>query len=311
MRVVIAVGGNALLQRGDRPDAQIQLTHIRDAARALASTVTSNEVVICHGNGPQVGLLATESESDPALSQPYPLDDLVAQTQGMIGYWLAQALHNAGVNRPVLSVVSQTVVSPESVHALPTKFIGPVYSHAVAHQLATAHRWTIAADGEGYRRVVVSPAPVRVVEEQAISALLGLDMVVVCAGGGGVPVREDPDGILSGVEAVVDKDSTAAELAIALKADRLLILTDVEAVQRDFGSDHATAMDVASIDELEEMSFPDGSMGPKIAACVRFVRATGNSAAIGSLTRAGRVLAGTSGTTITPTRMPANAPNGG
>jgi carbamate kinase len=297
MRIVVALGGNALLQRGESPDAPIQLAHIRQAAQSLVALTAGNDVVICHGNGPQVGLLATESESDPALSQPYPLDDLVAQTQGMIGYWLAQCLHNAGVDRPIISIVSQTVVADPGTLA-PTKFIGPVYAHAVGHQLAAGHGWTMAADGGGLRRVVVSPAPLRIVELSAISALLDFGAVVICGGGGGVPVVEDSAGNLTGVEAVVDKDRTAAELAIALQADRLVILTDVEAVMRDFGTDHATPITSIDVGGRAELPFPAGSMGPKAGACMRFVRATGRSAAIGNLTQAAQVLAGSSGTTV-------------
>ena len=300
--VVVALGGNALLRRGEKPDAVVQRHHVRDAARALAPLAGTRDLIICHGNGPQVGLLALESESDRSLTRPYPLDVLVAQTQGMIGYWLAQELRNAGVQQPVVPVVTQTVVHRDDPgFAQPTKFIGPTYTQAQAHELATTLGWSVAPDGASWRRVVASPEPVGVVEEASIRALVDNGAVVVCGGGGGVPVVEN-GGALRGVDAVVDKDSVAALLAVLFDANRLLILTDVPALVRDFGTDSESPIATITTRELAAMPLPDGSMGPKAAACVRFTEESGRASAIGSLADAAAVLAGRAGTTVTCTR---------
>jgi len=306
MRIVAALGGNALLERGEKPDAAIQRRHVRSAAAALAPLTADHELVICHGNGPQVGMLAIESEADPELSEPYPLDALGAQTQGLIGYWLAQELRDAGVARPIIPVVTQTVVAScdPAFHA-PTKFIGPVYDHRRARRLAREHSWTVAPDGAHWRRVVPSPEPNRIVELAGIRTLIMGRMVAICAGGGGAPVLENDDGSLVGVEAVVDKDLTAALLARDIGADFLMLLTDVPAVQRDFGTDRAMPIHSAQVAELRTMYFPPGSMGPKIDACCRFVEATGQRAAIGSLADAAAVLAGTAGTAVLPNPLEA------
>jgi carbamate kinase len=299
MRIVVALGGNALLMRGERADASVQLHHVEAAARALAPLAAEHELVVCHGNGPQIGLLALESEADPSLTRPYPLDTLGAETQGMIGYWLAQSLRNAGVRKPVLAVVTQTVVdAADPAFAAPTKFIGPIYDRARADRLAEQNGWTLAADGPHWRRVVPSPRPLRLVEQESVEQLVSGGTIVVCAGGGGARVVDD--GRLHGVEAVVDKDLTSAELAIALKADRLLLLTDVPAVMTDFGLPDAEPLRRLDLAELKELTFPAGSMGPKIEACGRFVEATGWVAAIGSLVDAEAILQGRAGTTIHP-----------
>ena len=297
---MVALGGNALLQRGDKPDAAIQIEHVRTAAEALAPLAAEHEVLLCHGNGPQVGLLALESQADRSLTRPYPLDALGAQTQGMIGYWLAQSLRNAGVTRPIVSLVTQTVVDlADTAFETPTKYVGAVYPRRVAEELAERHGWSVAADGDAWRRVVASPEPVRIVERGSIDGLLQAGTLVICGGGGGVPVAQEAGGRLRGVEAVVDKDLTAALLAVAVRADRLLVLTDVAAVMRHFGTPQATELRRIDLDELDRMQFPAGSMGPKIAACRRFVLTTRQPAAIGSLRDAGDVLAGIAGTTIT------------
>lgn len=297
---MVALGGNALLERGEKPDASIQQRHVRRAAGALAPLASAHQLIICHGNGPQVGLLALESEADASLSRPYPLDVLGAQTQGMIGYWLAQELRNAGVARPIVAVVTQTVVdSADPAFAAPTKYIGAVYGEQRAQRLARQHGWKVAADGASWRRVVPSPEPQRIVERDSVRQLLEMQALVICAGGGGAPVIEDDTGQLIGVEAVVDKDLTAAIIAIDIAADRLLLLTDVAAVMRDFGTPHASALRELTVDQLEQMRFPEGSMGPKIQACRRFTVASGNPCAIGSLEDAAAVLAGSAGTTIT------------
>ena len=304
MRIVVALGGNALLRRGEKPDATIQLEHIHSAARALVPIANEHELLICHGNGPQIGMLALESENDEALTRSYPMDVLVAQTQGMIGYWLAQSLANAGVSRPVLSVITQTVVDPaDPAFGAPTKFIGSSYPDVLAHRLAGEHGWDIARDGAAWRRVVPSPAPQRIVEQEVITALLDRQVVLICAGGAGIPVT-DRAGNLAGVDAVIDKDLTAALLAITVHADRLLILTDVSAVMADFGTPQATPLKRLDLRQLDRLTFPAGSMGPKIAACRQFVEASGQPAAIGALGDAPAVLAGDAGTTITAGQTP-------
>ena len=299
MRVVVALGGNALLERGERPDAVIQQRHVRRAAEALAPLAADHQLVLCHGNGPQVGVLALESQADTSLSRPYPLDVLVAQTQGMIGYWIVQELRNAGVAQRAVCVVSQTVVDPsDPAFGHPTKFIGASYDQDEAHALAARLGWAIAADGPRWRRVVASPRPLGLVEIETVHALADAGVLVVCGGGGGVPVVRSGTGELAGVPAVVDKDLTAAELAITLKADRLIVLTDVPAIIRGYGTPGARPIQAIGAAELSAMTFPAGSMGPKVEACLRFVRATGQPAAIGALTDAAGILAGRAGTTI-------------
>jgi carbamate kinase len=303
MRVVVALGGNALLERDERPDAVIQRRHVRQAAVALAPLAADHQLVLCHGNGPQVGVLALESQADASLSRPYPLDVLVAQTQGMIGYWLVQELGNAGIAQRAVCVLSQTVVDPsDPAFGHPSKFIGASYDESEAQALAARLGWTIAADGPRWRRVVASPRPLGLVEIETIRSLTDAGALVVCGGGGGVPVVRSEAGALTGVEAVVDKDLTAAELAITLKADRLLVLTDVPAIIRDYGQPDARPIPAIDTDALAAMTFPAGSMGPKAEACVRFVRATGQPAAVGALTDAAGILAGRAGTTISAAR---------
>ena len=236
MRIVAAVGGNALLERGERPDAEIQQRHIRIAIDALAPLARSDQLVVTHGNGPQVGLLARESAADRALARPYPLDVLGAQTQGMIGYWLLQGFQNAVPGREIASVITQTLVSAtDPAFADPAKFVGPVYPEAEARRIAAKRGWTVKADGDAWRRVVASPIPLRVVETRLIRQLLDADVVVICAGGGGAPVVRNRLGELEGIEAVVDKDSTAGLLAEALDADLLVVLTDVAGVETATG----------------------------------------------------------------------------
>jgi len=305
MRIVIALGGNALLARGDKPDAAIQLAHLQTAAEAIAPLAAQHDVLICHGNGPQIGMLSLESETDHALTRPYPLDDLVAQTQGMIGYWLAQALCNAGVKKPVLGLITQTLVdAADPAFAAPTKFVGPFYLRDRAELLAHRHGWSIAADNGRWRRVVASPEPLRIIEQDSITRLLDAGSVVICGGGGGAAVTENTAGQLSGVDAVVDKDYVASLLGIVLGAQHLLVLTDVSAVMEHYGTPEATPLTTLDPDDLASMVFPAGSMGPKIEACRRFVTATGHPATIGALADAQALLAGSAGTTITSTTPP-------
>jgi carbamate kinase len=303
MNVVGALVGTALLEGGARPDAAIQQRHVRQAAVALAPLAADHQLVLCHGNGPQVGVLALESQADTSLSRPYPLDVLVAQTQGMIGYWLVQELANAGVAQRAVCVMSQTVVDPsDPAFGNPTKFIGASYDQSQAQALAARLGWTVAADGPRWRRVVASPRPLGLVEIETVRALCDAGVLVVCGGGGGVPVVRSNAGELSGVEAVVDKDLTASELAITLKADHLLVLTDVPAIIRGYGTPDARPIQAIDTVALSAMTFPAGSMGPKVDACIRFVNASGQSDVIGALTDAADVLAGRAGTTSSAVR---------
>jgi carbamate kinase len=300
VRIVAALGGNALLKRGERPDSDIQEHNVEIAIAALAPLARDHELVITHGNGPQVGVLALESASDPSLSHPYPLDTLGAETQGLIGYWLVQELHNHLPDRLVTAIVTQTVVDrtdPAFDH--PTKFVGPVYDEPELRSIAAERDWEIAPDGDRWRRVVASPQPVRIVETPVIRLLLDAGAVVVCAGGGGIPVGEGAGGQLTGVEAVIDKDLTSALLAEQLGADAFLVLTDVDGVYRDFGTSHAERIAAITAADLRGLAFPTGSMGPKIDAVCRFVEGTDGFAAIGSLADAETLLDGSRGTRVT------------
>lgn len=301
MRIVVALGGNALLERGQKPDASTQAANVARAVAALAPLAEDHELVLTHGNGPQVGVLALQSASDPNLTTPYPFDVLGAQTQGMIGYWLLQSLQNHLPGRQVASIMNQTLVmASDPAFADPTKFIGEVYDEERAKQLASERGWTVKQDGQGWRRVIGSPRPQRVIETRLIRLLLGSGAVVVCAGGGGVPVIRNEEGRLQGVEAVVDKDLTAAVLAEALDADVLMILTDVPEVARNFGTPEQEAISRATPAALRREDLPAGSMGPKVDAACRFVELTGDMAAIGRLEDAQEILEGRAGTIVTP-----------
>lgn len=302
MRIVVALGGNALLHRGERPDAAVQQANIDRVAIALAALAHGHELVITHGNGPQIGLLAVESAADPVLSAPYPLDLLGAQTQGMIGSLLACTLHNVLPGRRIATLVTHTLVrADDPALDRPTKFVGPVYPREVAMALARERGWNIAQDTGGWRRVVPSPAPERIVETETIHDLVGGGALVICAGGGGVPVTADRDtGALTGLEAVIDKDLTAALLAEDLKADFLLILTDVPNVYEKYGTPDQRPVLDATPAQLRGRGLPEGSMGPKAEAAARFVERTGGLAAIGALDAAYEIVHGRSGTLVRP-----------
>jgi carbamate kinase len=300
MRIVVALGGNALLRRGEDADADVQRGNVEAAVRAIARIAAEHEVVLTHGNGPQVGLLALQAQAYRDVA-PYPLDVLGAESEGMIGYLLEQALCNELPARNVATLLTQVVVDPDDpAFGTPTKPIGPVYTKAQAAKLAAERGWSVSRDGGGYRRVVPSPAPLSIVELTAIRLLLEAGVLVVCTGGGGIPVVTGPDGSLHGVEAVIDKDLASAVLAESLHAARLLLLTDVPALELDWGTPDARPLRSATPDELRALTFAPGSMGPKVEAACRFVERTGGEAAIGSLTDAADVLAGNAGTRVEP-----------
>lgn len=300
MRIVVALGGNALLKRGEALTAENQRRNMRAAAAGLANICEGNEVAIVHGNGPQVGLLALEADAYKAVP-PYPLDVLGAESQGMIGYVIAQEFRNSMPHRQVAALLTQVAVDPDDPgFANPSKPIGPVYAAKEVDKLRHQYGWAFASDGTGMRRVVASPQPIDIVECYMIETMLRSGTVTICAGGGGIPVRRDASGKLAGVEAVIDKDLTAALLAERIKADRLIILTDVEAVFGNWGDPNPCAIRDISVDEIRKLTFATGSMAPKIEAACRFAETTGQAAMIGSLQEAEAVMAGTAGTRIHP-----------
>jgi carbamate kinase len=301
MRVVVALGGNALLRRGEPAEASTQRRNVETAFTAIAKLAAQHEVIVTHGNGPQVGLLALQGDAYQHVT-PYPLDVLGAETEGMIGYLLDQELVNALGARPVATLLTQVIVDPEDpAFRAPSKPIGPVYDRETAERLAAERGWSVAPDGDRYRRVVPSPEPRAIVEIDTLRLLIDAGVLVVCVGGGGIPVAVDHDGRLHGVEAVIDKDLAAALLARGLGADALLMLTDVGAVQVGWGSDHARELADVTTDELRSMAFAAGSMGPKVEAACRFAESTGGLAAIGALADALAILEGRRGTRVTAT----------
>ncbi|MBW8483286.1 carbamate kinase [Actinomadura parmotrematis] len=301
MRVVVALGGNALMQRGQKPDAELQRANVAAAVKSLAPLAERHELIITHGNGPQVGVLALESINDPNLERPYPLDTIGAETQGMIGYWMLQALQNALPGRQVVSMINQTLVSAvDPAFQNPTKFVGQVYTEDEAAKYAKEYGWTVKPDGDMWRRVVPSPLPQRVIETRLIRTLVRTGTVVVCAGGGGVPVVRNDVGQLEGVEAVIDKDMTASLLGEVLEADAFLILTDVPRVMRNYGTPAQEEIEHTTPWELRNEDFPAGSMGPKVEAVAGFVERTGDMAAIGRLDQCMEILEGKAGTIVTP-----------
>jgi carbamate kinase len=284
MRIVIALGGNALLRRGEPMTAENQRENVAIAARQIALIVPGNEIVIAHGNGPQVGLLALQSAAYKDV-EAYPLDVLGAQTEGMIGYLIEQELGNLlPYEIPFATILTQVEVDPhDPAFAHPTKPIGPVYQKDEAESLARQRGWSIAPDGDGFRRVVPSPRPRHIFEIRPIRWLLERGTIVICAGGGGIPTCYDEHHRLIGVEAVIDKDLCSALLAHELNADMLIVATDVDAAYVGWGTPDKRAIDQAHPDELERLGFASGSMGPKVQAAIEFARQTGRDAVIGSL----------------------------
>ncbi len=294
-RLVVALGGNALLRHGQAANAATQRENVRNAVTALAPLARDHALVVTHGNGPQVGLLALERAAGS-----YPLDVLDAETEGMIGYLVAQELDNALAPRArAAALLTQIVVAADDpAFGAPSKPIGPSYPADEAQALATRFGWTMLESADGMRRAVASPRPLRIVERAVIELLLGHGVVVVCAGGGGIPVLERADGTLAGVEAVIDKDLASSLLARELGAAALLLLTDVDAVYADFGTARARRWREVGSATLASHTFASGSMAPKIAACREFVAAGGGFAAIGRLDAAADILAGRAGTRI-------------
>ncbi|MET0902581.1 MAG: carbamate kinase [Acidimicrobiales bacterium] len=298
MRVVVALGGNALLRRGEPVDAVTQRANVKLAAEAIAQLARQHEVVLTHGNGPQVGLLALQNAAFEGAAS-YPLDVLDAESEGMIGYLLEQELGRHVPREKLATLLTQVVIDPtDEAFAHPSKPVGPTYDEATARHLAEERRWRVAPDGDRWRRVVPSPEPQRIVELDTIRLLVDHGVLVICAGGGGIPVAPAGAGGLRGVEAVIDKDLSAALLASELDADGLLLLTDVDAVYRDWGAEYAEAIREATPVDLRKLPLAAGSMGPKVEAVCRFVEGGGRIGAIGALRDAPEILRGDAGTVV-------------
>ena len=300
MRIVIALGGNALLRRGEKMTADNQRENIRIAARALAPIIEKHEVVISHGNGPQVGLLSLQSAAYKEVEE-YPLDILGAQTQGMIGYMIEQELGNLlPIGKPIASILTMVEIDPEDpAFSNPTKPIGPVYSEKEARQLAENKGWDIKQDGKYWRRVVPSPEPHRIFELRPIHWLLEKGTVVICAGGGGIPTSYVKKGKLEGVEVVIDKDRASSLLAFELDADLLIMATDTDGVYTDWGGDSQEIISKTTPEEIGQYTFDKGSMGPKVEAACTFVERSGQRAVIGSLNDLKKMVDNLAGTQFT------------
>ncbi|MCL5734574.1 MAG: carbamate kinase [Actinobacteria bacterium] len=300
MRVVVALGGNALLKRGEPPTERAQRQNVRVAARALAPLTREHSLIITHGNGPQVGLLALEAAAYAGI-EPYALDLLNAESEGLIGYMIEQELGNIlPESVPFATILTQVEVDPaDPAFQRPTKPIGPQYCRDDAERLALEHGWTMGLDNGMYRRLVPSPRPKRIFEIRVVEWLLERGVVVICTGGGGIPTRLAPDGVLEGVEAVIDKDYAGSLLATSLGAGAFLMLTDAQAVWEGWGTSDARAIRRASPAAMRKFDFPAGSMGPKVEAACEFAETTGGMAGIGALEDAAAILGGKAGTVIT------------
>ena len=302
MRILVALGGNALLRRGEPMTADVQRANVRTAAEALAPIAARHQLVLSHGNGPQVGLLALQAAAYTEV-EPYPLDVLGAQTEGMIGYLIEQELGNLlPADVPFATILTMIEVdASDPAFADPTKFVGPVYDDVTAEALAREKGWVFKRDGDRMRRVVPSPAPKRIFEIRPIRWLVEHGTVVVCAGGGGIPTSwvAGRERMLAGVEAVIDKDFASELLAREVDADLFIMATDVDGVYDGWGTPDQRRLERVSPDELRRRDFAAGSMGPKVEAAVRFVEATGRRAAIGSLADIEQIVEGKAGTTVT------------
>src|SRR5262245_42538623 len=303
MRIVVALGGNALLKRGEPMTAEGQRKNVKTATNALASVAQQHQLVLAHGNGPQVGLLALQASAYKEV-EAYPLDVLGAQTEGMIGYMIEQELGNLlPFEVPFATILTMVEVDPKDpAFQNPTKFVGPVYDKPQADQLAGEKGWIFKQDGNNWRRVVPSPLPKRIFERRPIKWLLDTNTLVIRAGGGGTPTMYGPakERGLTGVEAVIDKDRASALLARELEADLFVMATDVEAVYEAWGTPDQRAIERATASELAGSTFAAGSMGPKVAAAVDFVPQSGKRAAIGTLSDVGGLVEGTRGTNVVP-----------
>jgi carbamate kinase len=301
MRVVVALGGNALLKRGEPMTAENQRINVRVAAPALAAVAREHQLVLSHGNGPQVGLLALQAAAYKDVD-PYPLDILGAQTEGMIGYVLEQELGNAmPADVPLATILTMVQVDPEDpAFQDPTKFVGPIYSESDALALTNEKGWVFKPDGDHWRRVVPSPEPRTIFEIRPIRWLLEQGTVLICAGGGGVPTMFLPEAstTLVGVEAVIDKDLASELLARQVDADLYVMATDVDCVYADWGTPQQRPLAEVTVEELRALTFPAGSMGPKVEAACRFVEQTGGRAAIGALTQIQQIVDGEVGTQV-------------
>jgi carbamate kinase len=301
MRILTALGGNALLRRGEAMTAENQRKNVRRAAEALAPLGRAHQLIISHGNGPQVGLLALQGAAYDKVAV-YPLDVLGAQTEGMIGYMIEQELGNIlPFEQPLATILSMVEVDPDDpAFKHPTKPIGPVYTEEEARRLAAEKGWVIAPDGDGFRRVVPSPLPKRIFQIRPVKWLLEHGCIVICAGGGGIPTMYGPNRQLSGVEAVVDKDRASALLARELEVDLFIMATDADAVYLDWGKPTQRAIRRVPPQLLDPALFAAGSMGPKVEAASDFVTRTGKTAAIGALADVERIARGEAGTRVTP-----------
>jgi carbamate kinase len=301
MRIVIALGGNALLRRSDPMTIAVQRRNVRVAAEAIAPLSDDHSIAVVHGNGPQVGLLSLQAEAYQG-AEPYPLDVLDAGTQGMIGYLIQQELRSLlPPKRQVVTLLTMIVVDPsDTAFAAPTKFVGPVYPKETADALAAEKGWTFRQDGTQWRRVVPSPEPRRVLEIEPITWLLDGGAVVICAGGGGIPTMypSSGPGELVGVEAVIDKDLASELVAEDIRADLFVMATDVDGVYLDWGTPEQRRLNTVTPGELARHEFAAGSMGPKVEAATRFVTKTGRRAAIGSLADIAPIVAGRAGTNV-------------
>ncbi len=301
MRVLVALGGNALLKRGEPMTAGAQRANVRVAAQALAPVAQRHQLVVSHGNGPQVGLLALQAAAYREV-EAYPLDVLGAQTEGMIGYLIEQELGNVlPPDVPFATLLTMIEVDTDDpAFDDPTKFVGPIYTDAEAEALAAEKGWAFKRDGEHLRRVVPSPAPKRIFEIRPIRWLLDQGVLVICAGGGGIPTAWVPgrERTLGGIEAVIDKDQASALLARDLDIDLLVMATDVDGVYADWGTADQRRLGRVTPDDLRGQGFAAGSMGPKVDAAVRFVEATGKRAAIGALADIEQIVDGEAGTSV-------------
>jgi carbamate kinase len=300
MLVVAALGGNALLRRNQPLDAAVQRRNVEDATKAIAPMARKHQLVITHGNGPQIGLLALQAAAYKGVAS-YPLDVLSAESEGMVGYLIEQALANELAGAEIATLLTRVEVDPaDPAFARPTKPIGPIFSAAEARELAARTAWTFMPDGDGYRRSVPSPEPRRIRGTGIIKRLVAAGVIVICAGGGGIPIAAESSGGLHGVEAVIDKDLTAALLAQEIGADAMLLLTDVPAVWSSWPMASGHPIHRTTPAELRGLNLASGSMGPKVEAACRFVERTGRFAAIGALGQAEAILEGNAGTIVAP-----------